>query len=125
MVILTKKISKKLHKVDRFIEKPNKNKAKEILKKNGYMNSGMFFVRKDSSISENIGIMLPNTNTLPILFFALQFISRVPAMLNFSSGAFAIRRACETAQIKIIYTSKLFIEKAKLENTVKELNKKY
>ena len=83
------------------------------------------FVRKDSSISENIGIMLPNTNTLPILFFALQFIGRVPAMLNFSSGAFAIRRACETAQIKIIYTSKLFIERAKLDNAIKELNKKY
>ena len=50
------------------------------------------FVKKDSGISENIGIMLPNTNTLPILFFALQFIGRVPAMLNFSSGAFAIKQ---------------------------------
>ncbi len=47
---LTKKISKNLNKVDRFIEKPNKNKAKEILKKKGYMNSGMFFARKDSII---------------------------------------------------------------------------
>ena len=48
---LTKKISKNLNKVDRFIEKPNKNKAKEILKKKGYMNSGMFFARKDSIIN--------------------------------------------------------------------------
>ena len=47
---LTKKISKNLNKVVRFIEKPNKNKAKIILKRKAYMNSGMFFVRKDSII---------------------------------------------------------------------------
>ena len=47
---LTKKISKNLNKVVKFIEKPNKNKAKLIVKKNGYMNSGMFFIRKDSII---------------------------------------------------------------------------
>ena len=44
---ITKKISKNLNKVDRFIEKPNKKEAKIIKKKNGYMNSGMFFIRKD------------------------------------------------------------------------------
>ena len=47
---LTKKNSKGLNKVNRFIEKPNKNKVKIILKKKGYMNSGMFFMRKDSII---------------------------------------------------------------------------
>ena len=47
---LTKKTSKNLHKVKEFIEKPNKNKVKIILKKKGYMNSGMFFIRKDSII---------------------------------------------------------------------------
>ena len=51
---LTKKISKNLNKVDRFIEKPNKNKAKIIVKKKGYMNSGMFFARKDSIIKNFI-----------------------------------------------------------------------
>ena len=45
---LTKKNSKNINKVYRFIEKPNKNKAKMILKKKGYMNAGMFFARKDS-----------------------------------------------------------------------------
>jgi len=47
---LTKKISKEINKVNKFIEKPNRNKAKTILKKKGYMNSGMFFMRKDSII---------------------------------------------------------------------------
>ena len=47
---LTKKVSKKLNKVNKFIEKPNKNKVKIIIKKRGYMNSGIFFIRKDSII---------------------------------------------------------------------------
>ena len=47
---LTKKKLNKLDKVFKFIEKPSKNKAKEIIKKNGYVNSGMFYARKDSLI---------------------------------------------------------------------------
>ena len=47
---LTKKDSKKLNKVNKFIEKPNKNKVKIIMKNKGYMNSGIFFIRKDSII---------------------------------------------------------------------------
>ena len=48
---LTKKISKNLNKVDRFIEKPSVNKAKNIIRKKGYWNSGMFFARKDSIVN--------------------------------------------------------------------------
>ena len=47
---ITKKISQRLNKVHKFIEKPNKNKIKIIIKNKGYMNSGMFFMRKDSII---------------------------------------------------------------------------
>ena len=47
---LSKRISKTINKVTRFIEKPNKDKVKIIIKKNGYMNSGIFFIRKDSII---------------------------------------------------------------------------
>jgi len=48
---LTKKISRNINKVSRFIEKPNTNEAKKIIRKKGYWNSGMFFVRKDSIIN--------------------------------------------------------------------------
>ena len=47
---LTKKIRKNINKVTKFIEKPKQSKAKQIIKKNGYWNSGMFFLRKDSII---------------------------------------------------------------------------
>jgi mannose-1-phosphate guanylyltransferase/mannose-6-phosphate isomerase len=48
---LTKKISKNINKVNRFVEKPNVEKAKKIIKKNAYWNSGMFFARKDSIVN--------------------------------------------------------------------------
>ena len=48
---LTKKIKGNLNKVTKFIEKPNQSKAKIIIKKKGYWNSGMFFLRKDSIIN--------------------------------------------------------------------------
>jgi len=48
---LTKKISRNINKVEKFIEKPNINKAKKIIKKNGYWNSGIFFARKDSIVN--------------------------------------------------------------------------
>ena len=47
---LSKKTKENINKVIKFIEKPNKEKAKKIIKKNGYWNSGMFFMRKDSVI---------------------------------------------------------------------------
>ena len=47
---LTKKI-KSINKVTKFIEKPKLLKAKEVIKKKGYWNSGMFYLRKDSIIN--------------------------------------------------------------------------
>ena len=47
---LTRK-KNKLNKVFKFIEKPNQTMAKSIIKKKGYWNSGIFFMRKDSLIN--------------------------------------------------------------------------
>ena len=57
---LTKKISKNINKVTKFFEKPNKFKAKQLIKRKGYWNSGMFFLRKDSIIN-NFKIYQPKT----------------------------------------------------------------
>ena len=45
------KKNKALNKVFKFIEKPNYSKAKNIMRQGGYWNSGMFFLRKDSLIT--------------------------------------------------------------------------
>ncbi len=47
---LSKKHKKNLNKVTKFIEKPTILLAKKIVKKGGYWNAGMFFLRKDSAI---------------------------------------------------------------------------
>ena len=48
---LNKKVKKNINKVTKFIEKPKLSKAKQVIKKKGYWNSGMFFLRKDSIIN--------------------------------------------------------------------------
>lgn len=83
------------------------------------------FIQKQTKAEEHIGVLLPNVNSLPVVFFALQYIGRVPAMLNFTSGALAIKRACETAQVRIIYTSRRFIANAKLETLADSLEQNF
>ena len=48
---LTTNIKGNINKVTKFIEKPKELIAKQIIKKKGYWNSGMFFLRKDSIIN--------------------------------------------------------------------------
>ena len=48
---LTKMGKKNVNQVIKFIEKPNHTKAKKIIKKNGYWNAGMFFLKKSSIIN--------------------------------------------------------------------------
>ena len=48
--IFFKKTQHNLNKVTKFVEKPSHKKAKIIIKKKGYWNSGMFLSRKDSII---------------------------------------------------------------------------
>ena len=48
---VTKKIKGNINKVTKFIEKPKEARAKKVIKQNGYWNSGMFFLRKDSIIN--------------------------------------------------------------------------
>ena len=40
-----------LNRVTQFLEKPSKTKAKTIIKKGGYWNSGIFFIKKESLIN--------------------------------------------------------------------------
>ena len=74
---------------------------------------------------EHIGILLPNVNTIAVTFMALQYIGRIPAMLNFTVGTQALLQTCSTGRIKTIYTSRKFIENAKLQEQVKALEQQF
>ncbi len=65
---------------------------------------------------EKVGVLLPNANVTAATFFALQAFGRVPAMLNFSTGAAGTWGSpAAIAEVRTIVTSRRFIERAKLE----------
>ena len=71
--------------------------------------------------SSPIGIMLPNSVGAAVTFFALQARHRCAALLNFSLGAATLAGTCSTAGISRVWTSRKFIEEAKLDETVRAL----
>ncbi len=63
---------------------------------------------------ERVGVLLPNLGTTICLVFGLTSRGRVAAMLNYSSGAGALRVACTAASLRTVITSRAFIEAAHL-----------
>lgn len=78
-------------------------------------------IKKYTNRHEHVGILLPNMISTVLVFFALQAITRIPAMLNYSAGAASILSACKTGKVKRVYTSRKFTTLAKLDNIVNEL----
>src|SRR4051812_21933146 len=68
-----------------------------------------------------VGVMLPNANGAVVTMLGLMSAGRVPAMINFTSGAANILAACKAAQLTTIVTSRTFIEKARLDNLIAAL----
>jgi acyl-[acyl-carrier-protein]-phospholipid O-acyltransferase / long-chain-fatty-acid--[acyl-carrier-protein] ligase len=71
---------------------------------------------------ENVGVLLPNALAAVVTFFGLQGRGRVAAMLNYTLGPQSLAMSCETAQIKHVYTSRRFVQAAKLERSIDRLN---
>tara|TARA_Y100000590_G_scaffold435390_1_gene554746 strand:- start:440 stop:1645 length:1206 start_codon:yes stop_codon:yes gene_type:complete len=74
---LTKKISGNLNKVVKFVEKPNSQYAKKILKLGGYWNSGIVFARKDSIINNFIKYQLKTLNLCIESIYESKFLNNV------------------------------------------------
>ena len=74
-----------------------------------------------TSPGETVGLMLPSASGAAIAFMALQSAGRVAAMLNFTSGAFNVTAACKTTNVRIVLSSRAFIEKAKLDDLQRAL----
>ena len=70
---------------------------------------------------ERVGVLLPTSRASLVTFFALQGESRIPAMLNFSTGAAAAQAACRAAEIRLVVTARRFVEKAKIEPLIAAL----
>jgi acyl-[acyl-carrier-protein]-phospholipid O-acyltransferase/long-chain-fatty-acid--[acyl-carrier-protein] ligase len=71
--------------------------------------------------SEKVGLLLPNMTPTVALFMGLSAFGRIPAMLNYTAGADGMQAACRVAQIRTLFTSRAFIEQAKLADTLAAL----
>jgi acyl-[acyl-carrier-protein]-phospholipid O-acyltransferase / long-chain-fatty-acid--[acyl-carrier-protein] ligase len=74
-----------------------------------------------AGLGEAVGVMLPNANGAAVTVLALMSAGRVPAMINFTSGAANIRAACRAARIKTIVTSRNFVDKGRLTTLVEQV----
>ena len=70
-----------------------------------------------------LGVMLPTSNGGAVTVLAVMSAGRVPAMINFSAGAANILGACRAAEVDTILTSRVFVEKGRLDNLVEQLEK--
>jgi len=70
---------------------------------------------------ETVGLLLPNASGAAVAFMALQSAGRVAALLNFTAGVFNLTAACKMAQVRIVLSSRAFVEKGKLEGLVAAL----
>lgn len=71
---------------------------------------------------EIVGLLTPNAAPTLGLILALSMRRRVPALLNYTAGAEGLRAACTAAGIKHIVASRTFIEKARLEGVIAQLD---
>jgi acyl-[acyl-carrier-protein]-phospholipid O-acyltransferase / long-chain-fatty-acid--[acyl-carrier-protein] ligase len=68
-----------------------------------------------------IGVMLPTSNGAAVTVLALMSGGRVPAMINFTSGAANVLGACRAGQVDTILTARTFVEKARLEKLIAQI----
>ncbi|MFZ4761338.1 MAG: acyl-[ACP]--phospholipid O-acyltransferase [Alphaproteobacteria bacterium] len=70
---------------------------------------------------QHIGVLLPSSVASMVVFFALQQLHHIPAMLNFSTGLQPLLQAIKAADISDIISSRQFIETARLEKLIESL----
>ncbi len=74
---------------------------------------------------ESVGVLLPNSIGHVVTLFALCYVNKTPAILNFSAGIQNNLDCGETAGIKTILTSRTFVEKANFQSYVSQLAAKF
>lgn len=73
----------------------------------------------------HVGVMLPNSIGHLLTLFALFYLGKTPAILNFSAGAENNADCSETAGLKVILTSRVFIEKGNFQELAARLATQY
>ena len=67
---------------------------------------------------ETVALLLPNAAASAVCFLGLHAFGRVPALLNATSGADGMLRACGLASVRLVVSSRRFVERARLGQQV-------
>lgn len=73
---------------------------------------------KFTAPGEAVGVMLPNANATVLALLGLASAGRVSALVNYTAGPANVEAAVRTAVIRIVLSSRAFVEKAKLDDVV-------
>jgi len=78
-------------------------------------------VSKHTAEGERIAVLLPNSGAHVALLFGMFAFRRVPAILNFTAGAEGMRQACRLARVRLLFTSRAFVQRARLSEALAKL----
>lgn len=67
---------------------------------------------------EHVGVLMPNLAGTVGLLIGLTAQGRVPCMLNYTAGTEGMQSACQVAGVRTVVTSRQFLDKAGLVETV-------
>jgi acyl-[acyl-carrier-protein]-phospholipid O-acyltransferase/long-chain-fatty-acid--[acyl-carrier-protein] ligase len=76
-----------------------------------------------AAVGKPVGVMLPNSNGAVVTVLGLMSAGRVPALINFTSGAANILAVCKAAKLTTIITSRTFVERGRLAALIDKLQK--
>jgi acyl-[acyl-carrier-protein]-phospholipid O-acyltransferase/long-chain-fatty-acid--[acyl-carrier-protein] ligase len=79
------------------------------------------WIRRHTLTDENVGLLLPNVVASVCAVMGVSAARRVPAIFNYTSGPLGVASAAVAAQVRVVVTSRKFIEQARLEPLIEAL----
>jgi acyl-[acyl-carrier-protein]-phospholipid O-acyltransferase/long-chain-fatty-acid--[acyl-carrier-protein] ligase len=68
--------------------------------------------------TKRVGVLLPNVNAMPVVLLSLWAAGKVPAILNYTSGAAILLACSKVAELHQIITSRAFLEHLEIQEDV-------
>lgn len=131
-VLLESRMPEKIHLVDmlrqRVKEAPDMVVAEELKTKVTMKDFwrkvlGLSKIIEKKVTDKRVGVLLPTSIANMATVFALLHNGKTPALLNFSMDASTLQSCLDTGEISTILTSRLFVEKGKLQPLVDSCSK--
>ncbi|MFT7144765.1 MAG: acyl-[acyl-carrier-protein]-phospholipid O-acyltransferase, partial [bacterium] len=80
-------------------------------------------IKRQHKEEKNIAILMPNSSATQLAYWSILYSGRTPAMLNINLGFKALLQCCKLANVKTVYTSRLYIHHLKAVPIIQNLSK--